>query len=148
MVVDPVFGATAGGWRADPEWPSAYREHLLPLRPVLTPNLPELELLGGSAPALLTDGCRAVLLKGGHGNGDRATDVLFTEQGEVSSHHDRLDIGEVHGTGCALATSLACRLPRMELEAACGEAITHVQRCLLAAIPSEDGLPAHLAIVP
>ena len=78
LVVDPVFSATAGGWSADAELVDAYRKRLLPMATVVTPNLPELEriLPGDDGSGLRQVGCAAVLVKGGHGEGETVRDVL------------------------------------------------------------------------
>lgn len=112
IVVDPVLSATAGGYAPAGSVAQAYLDHLLPLASVLTPNLAEAAaLFGGDARSALATGCRAVLTKGGHGTGDTAVDVLSqTAAAECRFARRRLPIGAVHGTGCALATALACEL--------------------------------------
>ena len=148
LVVDPVLAATAGGWQGAASLVAALRERLLPLATVVTPNLPELErLANGDAGALRRLG-PAVLLKGGHAGAATLVDRLLADGDDVEFHHPRLDRGPVHGTGCALATSLACRLARgASLEAACGGAIAQVQACLRATPPSGDGCAEPLVIV-
>jgi hydroxymethylpyrimidine/phosphomethylpyrimidine kinase len=110
IVVDPVLGATTGGFAPGPELGAAYRRELLPLATVFTPNLPELAAIGGDAAALLTTGARSVLVKGGHGTGADADDVLWQGDGAITFRRPRLPTGPVRGTGCALATAIACRL--------------------------------------
>ena len=149
IVVDPVFSATAGGWEAQQELIVAYRQHLAPRATVLTPNIPELELLAGGDPAsVLASGCDSLLVKGGHGVGTVVEDRLWTGSGEVVFRHPRLDLGPVHGTGCALASALACSLGAgLSVEDACRIAITTVGRCLAATTPAADGAAAPLAVV-
>ena len=150
LVVDPVLSATAGGWSPDPELVDAYRERLLPMATVVTPNLPELEriLPGDDGAGLQKMGCAAVLVKGGHGEGEMVRDVLYTDRGRREFAHPRLPVGPVHGTGCALASALAVHLCSEEtLEAACAAAISDLQRCLLATPSSPDGLPQPLKIL-
>ncbi len=146
IVVDPVLSATSGGLEAGEAQAAAYREHLLPLTTLLTPNLPELEaLFGGDA----NDALRAVpalLVKGGHGDGERAEDVLLTRAGEHRFSRPRLAVGPVRGTGCALASAIAARLANgTELPAACREAgdwlASQLQRL---GPPPADGLPRPL----
>jgi hydroxymethylpyrimidine/phosphomethylpyrimidine kinase len=140
-VVDPVLGATAGGLQPAEGMVAAYLD-ALPLVGLLTPNLPELAALGGDPAALRDRGAAAVLVKDGHGSQRDVEDVLWGEGGTTSFRRPRLRPGPVHGTGCALATAIACGLARgQELSQACGEAIAWLQRCLgaMAAPPRPQG---------
>lgn len=150
LIVDPVLSATAGGWSADAAVVDAYVKNLLPLATLATPNLPELQRLlpGDDGTGLLRLGCRAVLVKGGHGTGETIRDVLFTPGGRREFAHPRLHVGPVHGTGCALASAAAAYLAAGEpVESACALAIADVQRGLQATEPSADGLPEPLIIL-
>lgn len=130
LVVDPVMAATAGGSLLEREALPALLDVLLPLADVITPNLPEAARLLGreaicedemedAATALAGLGCRAVLLKGGHGEGAEATDVLLTPEGALHRLAlPRIEGVAPHGTGCALASALAARL-------AAGAPVTH-----------------------
>jgi hydroxymethylpyrimidine/phosphomethylpyrimidine kinase len=122
VVVDPVMVATSGAVLLDPDALTALRERLLPLADLLTPNLPEAELLLGrriragddlahAARELLALGPRAVLLKGGHLPGGSVVDVLCTLADDVRIRHRRLAV-EGHGTGCTLSAAVAARLAR------------------------------------
>jgi hydroxymethylpyrimidine/phosphomethylpyrimidine kinase len=148
IVVDPVLSATAGGFEPGPGLAAAIGEALAPLATVLTPNLPELERLAGShgAAVLLASGCRAVLVKGGHGGGAELRDELFETTGTSTFRHARLPVGAVHGTGCALASALAAGLAQgVELQAACARAVQLVQDALRAmGGPDPSGLPRPL----
>jgi hydroxymethylpyrimidine kinase/phosphomethylpyrimidine kinase len=120
VVVDPVFSASLGGTFADTATIEALREGMLTLPNVIaTPNLGEAEvLLGGreirrdtiakAARDIQQMGCRAVLLKGGHLEGNPADALATAEEVEVFDG-ERVN-GEVRGTGCLLAMSLACAL--------------------------------------
>lgn len=146
LVVDPVIEATAGGELLRADALPALKDVLLPLADVITPNLDEAARLldrdraGGeeemveSARALLALGPRAVLLKGGHGTGPQAVDVLATKDGVRALRLPRLEGVGAHGTGCALAAALAVRLARREsiVHAAEG-AKRYVHRALAAA---------------
>jgi hydroxymethylpyrimidine/phosphomethylpyrimidine kinase len=150
LVVDPVLSATAGGWQAGGDVARALRRSLAPIATVLTPNAPELAalLLGDPVRALLEDGCAAVLCKGGHGDGAEITDLLLQPRTERAFVHARQPVGPVHGTGCALASSLAAGLARGEpVDSACATAIGWLQQCLRSMGPSAAGLPRPLAIV-
>ena len=147
VVLDPVLSATAGGVQWGEPLGAAYLEHLVPRAPILTPNLPEIAVLG-AADQLLQRGCRAVLVKGGHGAGEVLEDVLVQPGGTTVFRHPALDRGPVHGTGCALATALAVGLCRWDLVGAARWAIEYVNRCLEVTAPGTDGVPTPLAVAP
>ncbi|MBI5852649.1 MAG: hydroxymethylpyrimidine/phosphomethylpyrimidine kinase [Planctomycetes bacterium] len=149
LVVDPVLGATAGGAPARAKDVAAeLLGRLLPLGAVVTPNLDELVALTGTRDAesgaaiLLERGSSAVLVKGGHGEGQVVVDRLVTRDGERVFHHARVSRGPVHGTGCALASGIAARLAQGdELFASTAAAITDVVRWIAHTRDSRDGLP-------
>lgn len=141
-VVDPVMVATSGAKLLEDSALDALRTQLLPLASVITPNLPEAELLLGraihsaddmraAAHELLSLGANSVFLKGGHlpGDGD-VVDLFADAQGIRTISHPRLPL-EAHGTGCTLASAIAARLCRGDaLEAACFGASDYVHRAL------------------
>jgi hydroxymethylpyrimidine/phosphomethylpyrimidine kinase len=147
LVVDPVLSATAGGGpAAAAEVAAALVEQLAGLAAVFTPNLPELELLGG-LDRLRAAGCAAVLVTDGHGDGAEVVDRLVTAAGCAEIRHPRLPSGPVHGTGCALSAALATALGRGDpLERACADAVGQVARWLAGTAPSTDGRPVPLAV--
>jgi hydroxymethylpyrimidine/phosphomethylpyrimidine kinase len=121
LVLDPVMVAKGGAPLIQPDAIHALKTRLLPRASVLTPNLPEAEILCGrkignvaamreAALALLALGPGAVLLKGGHLDGDPA-DALATAEG-VEIYGEPRIAGRMHGTGCTLAMALACELAR------------------------------------
>lgn len=122
LVVDPVMVATSGDVLLAPEAVEAVRTRLLPIATVLTPNLREaarlLERSVASTPdemeaqgrALLAFGPKAVLIKGGHGDGPDATDILVFDSGSLRFTAPRLVTRNTHGTGCTLAAAIAARL--------------------------------------
>lgn len=153
LVVDPVLSATAGGGpREAAAVARALVGELVPLGAILTPNLPELAALTGlehdaGAAALLARGAEAVLVKGGHGDGELAIDVLHSRQARREFAHARLRRGPVHGTGCALASGIAARLAcGVELRAAVSDAIDDVVRWIADTPDSGDGLPDAIAV--
>ena len=145
LVIDPVMVAKGGAVLLEPAALSALKRALLPLAAVITPNVPEAELLTGlpiatlpamhhAAEALLTLGIPAVLLKGGHLDGDTVTDLLATEAGTITFTRPRLPTRHTHGTGCTLATAVACGLAAgMALPAAVERARSYVQAAIAAA---------------
>lgn len=106
VVFDPVMVATSGNSLADAATIARF-ERLMRLATVVTPNLPELEALGGRA-GVLAHGCHLVE-KGGHGEGCCLTDRLFAPSGEEirSLEGKRFDTDDTHGTGCTFASALA-----------------------------------------
>ena len=120
LVLDPVMIATSGASLLEPEAVKAIVSRLFPLASVVTPNLPEARFLGAEA---ITDeaglghaatfvrslGAAAVLLKGGHLEGKEAIDLLDFEERRRVFRHPRIAI-EGHGTGCTLASAIACGL--------------------------------------
>ncbi|MEX0304390.1 MAG: hydroxymethylpyrimidine/phosphomethylpyrimidine kinase [Leisingera sp.] len=134
LVLDPVLKASSGGTLMDTGGFGA----LLQRAALITPNLAELEHLsdtGGSletqAAALLSRGAQAVLVKGGHGSGAESIDLLFTADGKVSSFAAPRLKASKRGTGCSLATAIACRLAQgAGLENACCDGKDAVHRWL------------------
>jgi len=142
VVVDPVMVATSGARLLEEDALEALRSRLLPLATVLTPNLPEAELLLGwkigdlaamteAAAALRALGAPAVLLKGGHLSGPgEVVDILSDAEGEQRTAHPRLRL-DAHGTGCTLASAVAANLARgLPLRTACAAAVDYVHAAL------------------
>ena len=121
IVVDPVMVATSGSELSSDEAVVALREKLIPLAAVITPNMPEAEVLFGAHIENAADQERAaveiaratgvaVLVKGGHGEND-ANDVLARPDGTVTWFEgERVDTANTHGTGCTLSSAIACGL--------------------------------------
>ncbi len=124
IVVDPVMVATSGARLIEEGAVAALKRRLLPLAKVITPNIPEAELLCDmtiqtpshmeKAAALLyeTYGC-AALVKGGHNIND-ANDVLYAgkEEGPIWFYGERIDNPNTHGTGCTLSSAIASFLAK------------------------------------
>ena len=132
IVLDPVMVASSGASLAD-EATIAALWRLMPRAQVVTPNLPELAVLGG-AEALAAQRV-TVLAKGGHGAGDVIVDVLSDGAAEVCRWSDtRIDTRHSHGTGCTLASGIAAGLGQgMTLVDAISRARRYVRAALLAA---------------
>jgi hydroxymethylpyrimidine/phosphomethylpyrimidine kinase len=108
IVVDPVMVATSGDALADASTVVTMGA-LSTIATLVTPNLPELAALGGEAS--LAAMAPAILVKGGHGEGDRLLDRLVTREGEVARwESDRIATTSTHGTGCTLASAIATYL--------------------------------------
>lgn len=132
VVFDPVMVATSGSPLADAGTIAAF-ELLMRLATVTTPNLPELAALGGEAAARAKTG--ALLIKGGHGEGNTLTDRLIDADGNEHEWRDsRIDTPHTHGTGCSLASAIATGLGQgMSLPDAVTRARAYVRAALLAA---------------
>ncbi len=130
IVFDPVMVATSGAVLADADTISAF-ERLMRLATLTTPNLPELDALGGKD-ALLARRI-PLLIKGGHAGGDTIVDELHIAPGQDKSWSDaRIETRSTHGTGCTLATAIATGLGQgMELIAATERARLFVRIALL-----------------
>ena len=145
IVVDPVMVAKGGASLLADDAVAHMRRVLLPMARVLTPNLPEAEVLTGmriadvsamqrAAAALLTMGPEAVLLKGGHLPGDEVVDLLVTLDGVVMFRSARIATRHTHGTGCTLASALAAGLAQgMALADAVSRARAYVQAAIFSA---------------
>jgi hydroxymethylpyrimidine/phosphomethylpyrimidine kinase len=150
LVVDPVMVAKSGDRLLREDAVVALMRDLLPLAMVLTPNLPEAEVLVGRA--LTTDddirqaardivdlGPRAVVMKGGHRSGD-ATDVLFDGQRFHVLSAERVDTVNTHGTGCTLSAAIAAELARgRDLADAVGSAKRYLTEAIRHASPLGAG---------
>lgn len=122
IVVDPVMVATSGARLISEEAIFTLKEELFPLAAVLTPNIPEAEVLSDrrifceedmiAAARVISEGygC-AVLCKGGHQVND-ANDLLYRDGGYVWFRGERIDNPNTHGTGCTLSSAIASNLAK------------------------------------
>lgn len=145
LVVDPVMVAKGGAPLLEPSAMNALKEKLLPLATLITPNIPEAELLSDitiknpkdmekAAKAIVDLGAKAVLMKGGHLEGDEITDILVTHAGTHSWQDQRIYTNHTHGTGCTLASAIACGLANgQKLEDAIAHARAYVRSAMEAA---------------
>jgi len=150
IVFDPVMIATSGSVLADPATIAAF-ERLMSIASVVTPNLPELEALGGEE-AVLANGCH-LLVKGGHAAGSRVVDRLLSPSGPLHSlEGKRLDTDDTHGTGCTLASALATGLGAgLPIREAFEQAVRFTRIAILSAPGLGQGhgpLGHHLGVVP
>ena len=129
IIFDPVMVATSGSALADAATIAAF-ERLIRIATLTTPNLPELAALGGEG--ALTG---ATLIKGGHGESDTITDRLVGPDGEIARWAGtRIDTTSTHGTGCTLASAIACMLGQgVEMVDAIAQARLFVRLALLGA---------------
>lgn len=147
LVVDPVMVSKHGLSLLPAEAAAAIRDLLLPRAFLITPNVPEAEALSGlkiatsldarrAAERLLAMGARAVLVKGGHLEGD-AVDVLFdgTDWHEFSG--PRFDTPHTHGTGCTYSAAITAGLAR---QLPLAEAVRRAKQFIHEAIRTNPGL--------
>lgn len=140
LVVDPVLVATSGAALTVEDTVTALRTRLIPIATLVTPNLVEARALSPDASdpldagrELLSLGCQAVLLKGGHGQASTITDRLLDEAGTHTFEH-RAREGEYHGTGCVLSAAITANLAQGDsLEDAVKKGIGFVQKSIASA---------------
>lgn len=147
VVVDPVMVAKGGASLLADEAVATLRDRLLPLAHVITPNIPEAEtLVGGTirsvddmkaaAETLKSHGPAAVVLKGGHMEGNDLTDVLLDDDGFHLFETKRIETAHTHGTGCTLASSIATGIAQ---GMALPDAVRRAQGYVVAAIKGAPG---------
>jgi len=147
LVVDPVMYAKNGCALMEPSAVSALISMIVPLADVITPNIPEAEKMAGmeikglgdmreAARRILAMGCRAVVLKGGHNEGD-AIDVLHDGGGFFEFPAPRVDTKHTHGTGCTFSSAIAANLA---LGFSLNDAVGRAKAYISAAIASAPGL--------
>ncbi len=124
IVLDPVLVATSGATLGDNAVIAAMRAHLFSQATLVTPNLPEAARLAGcpaltsraaiedAARALRGNGPAAWLVKGGHGDGDNAEDLLLDDAGPIWLSAPRIATRNTHGTGCTLSSAIAAQLAK------------------------------------
>ena len=146
IVLDPVMVAQSGDKLLQDEAIQAIKEHLMPVADVVTPNLPEAEVLLGqkiesyqdvqrAARELSQVGGRSILIKGGHMAESKSTDLLYlTEEDRfVRLEADRIDSRNNHGTGCTLSSAIAAHMARgNDIEEAVNKSKTFIQNAIRA----------------
>jgi hydroxymethylpyrimidine/phosphomethylpyrimidine kinase len=152
VVLDPVMVAASGDVLLDEDAIDTLRTVLLPRATLVTPNLPEAAKLLGEAEAkdertmsaqavaLRRLGAKAVLIKGGHAEGDQAVDILIDDEGELRLEAPRIPTGNTHGTGCTLSSAIAAELAKgASLREAAARAKAYVSAAIAAADQIEIG---------
>jgi len=140
VVLDPVMVAQSGDRLISDEAVKALQNELIPQARLITPNIPEAEVLLGTdysgdakvfASALYGRYGVAALLKGGHDHGLAAVDILANEAGLRVFEAPRIETKNNHGTGCTLSSALACELSKgHELAGAVQNAKDYITRAL------------------
>jgi hydroxymethylpyrimidine/phosphomethylpyrimidine kinase len=146
IVLDPVMVAQSGDKLLQDDAVDAIRAHLMPLSDVVTPNKPEAAVLTGlslrnwkdtekAAKALAQYGSHSILIKGGHGAGNKSTDLLFLvrENRLIRLAAGRIKTRNNHGTGCTLSSAIAGYLAQgSDIEAAVKKAKAFINRAIAA----------------
>ena len=145
LVVDPVMIAKSGDRLLREDAVDALRRRLLRLAYVVTPNIPEAEVLSGrsvrtrddrvaAARAIMELGAQAVVIKGGHSPDDPIVDLLVDGQGIHEYRAPRIMTTSTHGTGCTFSAAITAGLATgLDLPHAVGEARDYVSRALASA---------------
>ena len=146
VVLDPVMVAQSGDKLLKEEAVAALKEELIPLAHLITPNLPEAEVLLGraitteveievAARALASLGCANVLIKGGHMEGATSNDLLYlgAEQQLVHFPGERILTRNNHGTGCTLSSAITAGIAKgLDLTEAVGQGKVYVSAAIRA----------------
>lgn len=150
IVLDPVMVATSGARLMEEAALESLVKDLLPLADLITPNIPEGEILAGQeikssqdmekmAKKIGEDYGVAVLLKGGH-QISTANDLLYDGEGLTWFYGERVDNPNTHGTGCTLSSAIAANLAKgLSMEEAVKEAKAYITGCLRAGLDLGHG---------
>ena len=150
IVLDPVMVATSGAKLISEDAIEILKENLIPLATLITPNIPESEILSGmkieteeqmvyAAKHISEKFKTAVLVKGGHSNND-ANDVLYADGKFLWFPQERIENSNTHGTGCTLSSAIASHLAKGEpIECAINSAKKYLTECLKAGLDLGKG---------
>jgi len=148
VVVDPVLKSTSGVDLVDDVAIDALTNDLIPIASLVTPNIAEAQRISGvdikdqlqmerAAEVILKFGSRAVLVTGGDASSGSSTDFLLDAQGSAVFSTERIRSKHTHGTGCTLASALACLLAR---GSSLRESVPIAKQYVMQAILSAPGL--------
>ncbi len=147
LVIDPVIRASAGAELLDADGLDLLIRELIPLATLITPNLPEAEILLGKAISTTKEinaaalelnsrfGC-SVLIKGGHFDGEDSENEMIDRaaiHGAIYEYkHPRLDLPDLHGTGCTLSAAITAHLAHGdEIASAIGASTDYLSQCII-----------------
>lgn len=144
IVLDPVMVATSGDKLIEDDAIEALKEYLFPLARIITPNIPEAEIISGvsisgmealekTAAQLGATFNLSILAKGGHLIGDDLLDVLFDNETNHTVHFSnrRIQTANTHGTGCTLSSAIAAHLARgLSIGDATAQGIDYVAKAI------------------
>ena len=148
IILDPVIVSSSGHRLLSLEAQDALKEKLLPMSALITPNIPEIKALTDmplssfeekqmATQRLMNYGVKAVLLKGGHEEGNTKTDILFSQSANgIEStlfSADTIPTPNIHGTGCTLSSAITAFMARgLCLQDAIAEAKTYITNAITA----------------
>jgi len=124
LVIDPVMVAKSGARLLKEDAIEVLIKELIPLAWVVTPNIPEAEIISGIKINSADDmelaakkifqrtNCKAVIVKGGHLNVEKSTDVIFYDGRIVRIESDRIQTKNTHGTGCSFSAAIAAEISK------------------------------------
>jgi hydroxymethylpyrimidine/phosphomethylpyrimidine kinase len=125
FVIDPVMVATSGDSLLDTrKTVDIMKEKIIPKAAIVTPNIPEAEILIGrridniqdmefAAQRIVSMGAKSALIKGGHSNSNNISDVYYSKYGDKHIFtNERIFTKNTHGTGCTLASAIACGMAK------------------------------------
>ena len=139
LVVDPVMVSSSGTRLLSEDAVEILKRRLIAHAAIITPNIPEAEILLGrriddvakAAAALRDLGPRAVVITGGHATGQTVRDVVADETGVIALEAPRVETTSTHGTGCAFASAAAAGIAQgMDIRAAVARAHRFVQEAI------------------
>ncbi len=155
LVVDPVMVSKSGFHLLQPDAKEALINHLFPITTVVTPNIPEAEVITGLEIQNLNDvekaatiiykmGPRYVLVKGGHMEGE-ALDILYDGQKFTHYNSPRINRKNTHGTGCTLSSAIASNLGKgLSVTESIGKAKAYITLAIENSFPIGKGVgPVH-----
>ena len=155
IILDPVMVSSSGHRLLSVEAQEVVKRRLLPMAALITPNIPEMEALTAmplstleqkhaAARHLIELGAQAILLKGGHAEGDTKTDILYRRMGDgVDTTYlstPTIVTRNIHGTGCTLSSAIAAYMARgMALDVAVKSAKSYISEAIAAGADIEIG---------
>jgi hydroxymethylpyrimidine/phosphomethylpyrimidine kinase len=151
LVVDPVMISTSGHRLLDASAVETMRELLIPRAALVTPNIPEAEVLADleirneagmneAGLRIIRLGAGSVVVKGGHGTGDESVDILVTRDGVHRLSSPRFPY-KVHGSGCCFSSAVTGYLARgCSMEEACRKGKELVHEAIKRSVPGQSGM--------
>lgn len=123
IVIDPVMISTSGNKLISDGAIETLKKEILPLATIITPNIPEAEVLSGikidslssmkkAGEILLASGLQSILIKGGHLNSTQCTDIFLSPYKYMKLEQKRINTPNTHGTGCTLSAAIAAFLAK------------------------------------
>ncbi len=135
VVCDPVILSTSGHELLSAEGVELAKQKLFPLCTLITPNLPEANLLGGDGQSLAQRYHTSCLVKGGHAEGELMTDILYHGGKEYRFTTPKIATKNLHGTGCTLSSAISTYLAMgHELPQSVELAKQYISKCIAAAV--------------